>query len=472
MSLLRLTTPLSFREVHVKRHIFLACVCVLLVTSGLGQTPDASPTVVSEERELNYSEPLTLPMPMKSVQAPLTVSSENQRSNILSGGFQLGSAFNDNVLATPGYHVSNVSYLVIPRIEIRQTRERWGLDLAYSPALTVNQQLSEQNQTAHDLGLLLNYRLSPHVNLQLRDNFVRTNNLFSGLLGDNISPGPIQQPNPSLFVPLTDSTTNSSGADLTYRFGANSLVSAAGNYYFVNYGKVTGGSGAQYLIDSRSASATSSIAHRFSNRHWLGMSYGFQQLMFDPGSRTTVQRALLFYSYAMGSHMSLSFWAGPQYSTTHGNSVVVTGSGDVLSYAGSSKWSPGGGAQLEWQGSHTAFRAGYLRQISDGGGLAEAVITQQVDVQLQRQLGTRWSATTEVGYATNHPLQRNPLSADFNSLRGNAGIEYKLTESVGLSLFYGRQQQRYEYPIFPTALSNQNRVWFTLAYYFTRPLGR
>ena len=457
----------------MKRHTILAaCAFFLLAVCSVAQTPEAAPAVASEEREIQYSEPLTLPMPMRTAQAPLAVSSENRRSNILSAGIQLGTAFNDNVLATPAYHVSNVSYLAVPRFELRQTRERWGLDLLYSPALTVNQQLSQQNQTAHSLSLLMNYGLSPHVNLQLRENLTRTNNLFSGLLDESIAPGPMQQPNPSLFVPLTDSTTNSNGADLTYRFGANSLVSASGSYYFVNYGKVAGGSGTYYLIDSRSANGSSSIAHRFSNRHWLGLSYGFQQLMFDPGSRTTVQRALLFYSYAVGTHMSLSMWAGPQYSTSQGNNVIVAGTGQVLSYGGSSKWSPGGGAQLEWQGSHTAFRAGYVRQITDGGGLAEAVMTQQVDVQFQRQLATRWSATTEVGYATNHPLQRIALSADFNSLRGNAGIEYRFSERVGLSLFYGRQQQRYEYPIFPTALSNQNRVWFSLAYTFVRPLGR
>ena len=52
---------------------------------------------------------------------PLTFSSDGERSNILNGGIQLGSGYNDNALVTADNHRSNVSVLVVPSVELRQT---------------------------------------------------------------------------------------------------------------------------------------------------------------------------------------------------------------------------------------------------------------------------------------------------------------------------------------------------------------
>jgi len=463
----------------VKHHIFfvfVAIAAVFLVTVGWGQdghTVPASPLGPElSYPELPYTVVLTPPTPVNGVQMPLTFSSEGSRSNFLSGGIQLGSGYNDNALVTPNNPVSNVSVLVLPRIEIRQNRERWNLDFAYSPGITINQNLSEQNQFAHNLGFTMNYRPSPHVNLQLRDNFAKTNNLFSGLFGNAPGPGPLQQSNSSVITPLADSTSNNGGIDLTYQLSASTLVGLSGNYYFVNYGSVSGAPGASGFIDSRSPSTGGFYAHRFSNRHWVGATYNFQQLMFDPGGRTVIHGALGFYSLILGSHMSLSLWAGPQYSTTFVSNVLVPQPTAGGTLALPSQWSPAGGAMFDWQGSHTSLHAGYSRQISDGGGLAEAVNLQEVDAEFRRRLTARWTASAGVAYARNNPLHKVSATAPLRSFQGNAGIEYRLTDSLGVSVFYGRQQQRYEYPLLPVATANQNRVWFSLSYTFVRPLGR
>ena len=213
----------------------------------------------------------------------------------------------------------------------------------------------------------------------------------------------MQQSNPSVITPLANSTSNNSGLGLTYQFSASSLVGMSGNYYFVNYGSLAGTPGTSGFIDSRSASAASFYAHRFSNRHWLGATYNFQQLMFNPGGRTTIHRVLGFYSLTVGSHMTLSFWAGPQYSTSFiSNVLVLQPTGRMLALP--SQWSPAAGAMFDWQGSHTSLHAGYSQQISDGGGLAEAVTIKQVDAEISRRLATRWTATSGSAYARNNPL--------------------------------------------------------------------
>jgi len=457
----------------MKRHIFFVFVAIagfFLVTVGWGQDEHTVPASALGP-ELPYTVVLTPPTPVNSVQMPLRFSSEGSRSNFLSGGIQLGSGYNDNALVAASDHISNVSVSIVPRIEIRQNRERWNLDFAYSPGITINQNLSEQNQFAHSLSFATNYRLSPHVSLQLRDNFAKTNNLFSGLFGNTPGPGPLQQSNSSVITPLADSTSNNSGLDLTYQLSASTLVGVSGNYYFVNYGSVPGTPGASGFIDSRSPSAAGFYAHRFSNRHWVGATYNFQQLMFDHGGRTTIHRVLAFYSLTLGPHKALSVWAGPQYSTTYVSNVLAPQS-TAGSLALPSQWSPAGGVVFDWQGTHTSLEAGYSRQISDGGGLAEAVTSQQAHAELRRRLTARWSATAGVAYARNTPLQTTSATAPLRSLQGNAGIGYRLTDNLGMDVLYGRQQQRYEYALLPSATANQNRVGFSLSYRFVRPLGR
>jgi hypothetical protein len=456
----------------VKRHIvfFSAISAVLLLTFGWGQDAHTIPASAIGP-EMPYTEVLTPPPPVNNVQMPLAFSSDGERSNILSGGIQVGSGYNDNALVTPADHISNVSVAIVPRIEIRQNRERWSLDFAYSPGATINQNLGEQNQFAHSLSFTTNYRLSPHVTLQLRDNFAKINNLFSGLFGSTAGPGPLQQSNSSVITPLADSTSNNTGLGVTYQFSASSLIGVSGNYYFVNYGTVASTPGTSSFIDSRSASAASFYAHRFSNRHWVGATYDFQQLMFDPGGRTTIHRILAFYSLTLGSHMTLSLWAGPQYSTSFIINVLVL-QPSTGTFALPSQWSPAGGAMFVWQGSHTSLHAGYSQQISDGGGLAEAVTMQQGDAEIRRRLAARWTARVGGAYARNNPLHTVSASAPLRSFQGNAGIEYRLTDNLGASFSYGRQQQRYEYALLPSATANQHRVWFSLSYDFARPLGR
>jgi hypothetical protein len=170
--------------------------------------------------------------------------------------------------------------------------------------------------------------------------------------------------------------------------------------------------------------------------------------------------------------MTLSVWAGPQYSTTFiGNGLVAQPTAGGTS-ALPSQWSPTAGVMYSWKGSRTSLHAGYSRLISDGSGIAEAVTSQQADAEFKRMLAARWATTAGVVYARNNPLHTVSATAPLRSFQGNAGIEYRLTDNLGMNILYGRQQQQYEYSLLPSATASQNRVWFSLSYNFARPLGR
>lgn len=459
--------------------IFIGFVCLFLAETGWGQDVHTTPApalgseVPLTYAELPYSEPLTPPMPVSGLEMPLRFTSETERSNFVMGSLQFGVGYDDNVRGTPTGQIGDASYLVLPSIDISQTRERWNWNFGYRPGFTMNQRVTELNQATQALNLLFAYRLSPHVTAQVREDFAKTNSLFSGLLGTTpaAAPGLLQQPNSSVITPLADQTHNTSGLDLTYQFGASSLVGANGNFYFINYDQPTGSRGSTSgLVDTRSWGGNGFYAHRFANRHWTGFTYNFQRLTFDPGDRTDVNRLLFFYSISTGSHIAFSVWAGPEQAASYLPALTTSPAGTAASQA---MWNVAGGADLSWEGRRTSFRAGYLHQTTDGGGLAQAVNLQQVHGEFHERLSARVTASLSLGYAKNDPLNSSASGIkSYRSWIGTGGFEYRATERLSLGLQYGRNQLRYEYVLPPAVSPYRNRAWFSISYSFLRPLGR
>jgi hypothetical protein len=457
----------------VNRHLIPISIFLLLLAAGSwAQEPSANPPQTGQGAELPYTEVLTPPMPVSGVRMPLTFAGEVARSNFVTGGVQLSAAYDDNILFRRDHHIGDASYLFAPSLEIGQSRARWQWSFGYSPGFTVNQRFSERNQAAHSLHLLTGFRPSPHVSLQLHNNFEKTNTLFSDLIGNPEAPGPgaLQQPNVSLVTPLANLTSNSSGLDLTYQFSPSSMVGASGGYSFRNYGSLAGTTTSYGLFDSRSWMTDGFYAHRFANRHWTGFSYNFQRLMFDLGSRTDVNRILWFYSAPISSHMTISIWAGPEYSKSLAPLTIFPSSPGVLfSHSG---WAGAGGVSWIWQGSRTSFRLGYTQQTSDGGGWAEAVRMQSAEGELRRQLAAKWALSVGGTYGKNDPLRATSAIRALRSWMANGGFDYQMRDNLGLGLRYGRDQLSYAYPGLRSSWGNRNRVSFSLSYSFTRPLGR
>lgn len=435
-----------------------------------GQDGHTAP-IAGLDTEIPYTSVLTPPKPITGLQAPPMFSSESPRSNFVMGSLQIDTGYDDNVLMTPSNPISDVGYLMLPRIKIGQTRERWNLNFEYGLGFTINQQVAERNQTAQNLQVLFAYRLSPHVTAQIHENFEKANSLFSDRLGGTpiAGPGPLQQPNAFLARPLSDRTANTTGLDLTYQFSASSLVGASGDFYFVRYNTPADSTSQSNLINSSSSGGSAFFAHRFSGQHWAGIVYDFQRLLFDPGNPTDVNRTLLFYSISAGSHVTFSVWAGPERtaSVIPNTLVPVTGTTSLQV-----RWGVAEGADLSWQGKRTNAHLGYLRQTSDGGGLAQAVNLQQINANIQKRLTDRWTATAALGYAKNDPLNLANGSTPYHTWLGHVGVDYLPTKNLTGGLRYGRDQLEYTYSASPAVSSSRNRVWVSVSYSLSRPLGK
>jgi hypothetical protein len=387
------------------------------------------------------------------------------RSNYLRGGLMFSTAYDsDATTGTNGQPISDVSYSIFPTISLDQTRSRLHWVFNYTPGFTFYQKTSSLNQADQNLGVNLSYRLSPHVTLNVRDSFQKTSNVLNQPISDLSNPvsGGVTTPNNSVIAPIADTLTNNANVSLTYQFSANGMVGASGmftNLHYPNEDQVPG------LSDSSSRGGSAFYNHRLSKMHYIGATYQYQMFLAYPTvgqSETQTNTFYGFYTIYLKPTLSVSFFAGPQYSNTQQVGVPTT-----------TGWSPAGGASMSWQGKLTSFAASYSHSINSGSGLSGAVEADTAAASFRRQL-TRWlSMSLGGGYANNDVLQAFPtLNNGGQTIQANASVQRQIGEHFNVQAQYTHLHQTYDQIAAISSVPNRNRVAVMIAYQFSRPLGR
>jgi hypothetical protein len=391
------------------------------------------------------------------------VAPESQeRSNFLRGGVVFTTAYSDNVLgSTTGSPVSDVSYSVWPTLAVDQTTSRLHWDLNYAPGFTFYQHTSSRNETDQNAALDFQYRLSPHVTVAARDTFLKSSNFFNqpDLASAGAVSGGAQGPNQSVIAPIADRLGNFGTAGITYQFSASDMIGGSGTFSRLTYPNPTE---VQGLNDSSSQAASGFYSHRVSRIHYVGATYQYQRLMSYPTgstSETQTQAVLFFYTVYPMPGFSLSLFGGPQYSNTTDPPFS------------SRRWTPAAGASLNWQAHFTALAASYVHVISGGGGLDGAVQLDSANASVRLQFSRALSAGVSGSYTNNNVLVASSLS-DGHSISGTASVQRQFGERLNLQLGYTRLHQIYSNVAVLTENPNTNRVFVSLSYQFSKPLGR
>lgn len=411
----------------------------------------------------------------------LEYSSELTRSNYIRGGLGFTTTYDDNVLNTSDNTLSDVSYAILPHIELDQTRGRLKWMLDYSGGVTLNQRLTSRNQGSHNAGLKFDYRLSPHVTLRLTDRFTDTTSFFTtdnNFFGTPTG-GVLQSPNSSLITPLARQLGNFSEAGLDYQLGAGTIVGGSGSYYFTHFSDVTDGTGnSNSLLNTKSAQAQGYFNHRLTARNWGGLTYRFQRLTFGSGINQTIAHSILYYhTIYLQPTMTLSLFAGPEYTDVSSQTVTQVIQLPFILVTSTpvdhQSWSASGGATFAWQGRHTSMQAGFVRRVNDGGGVLGAVRMNSVDVAARRQLSAVSNLLVGATYAVNDSIDFTTTpGSSIRGASGRIGYERLLAHNLNLAFGYARENQNQKSTGVPAADINHNRGWITLSYDFSRPLGR
>jgi hypothetical protein len=416
---------------------------------------------------------MNIPMPLSADGPSLGFTSELQRSNFLNGGISIGSTFDDNVLNSSSNRLSNFAYSATPYIALNQTRARLNWTLNYMAGFTMNQRYSSLNQSSQDIGFSGAYRLAPHADLRVTDTFLRTSGFFDQVNQNPAIPtsGILDRPNQSLILPLSKQTANTSTAELDYQFSGNSMVGASGTFYFSHFRDTPV---AFTLVDTQSVGAQAFYNYRLSTRNMIGLTYRFQRLSFSPIANSALVHTLLYvYTLTLKPNVSLSLFAGPQYTDTQAeifpNPALGIAGNEVLAQR---NWSGSGGGSFNWNGQRASVVAEFIREVTDGGGLLGVVRGNIADAGIRRQVSHSWGASLGIGYATNQSLiTLANLQSHLRTATASIALDRSIGGHVGLRLGYARNyQQEYSGPAFGNI--NHNRAWASIGYNFSRPLGR
>jgi hypothetical protein len=475
----------------IRRRLFLAWMVAGLQTLSVGQsnTPVATPAQTPVDNSTARTAPAPAVSGLAGMQADVATEdsssslpqipsllggvgispaflSEMERSNYLRGGVNVGATYDDNPLMLPNGGVGNLSGSIFPNVRIEESTSRLRWMLGYAGGLTINQRFTEQNQGSHSLIFDSQYRLSPHVNLRVAENFSITTGFFDAGTGTDLvaSAG---GPNTSLITPLATERMNSTTVEMNYHFALNDLIGGSGAFNDTHFSNSATGTPLP-LTNTQSESGSAFWLHRLVGPNWGGVSYRFDRISFD-GGETRAHSFFAVDTMNLSKRVTLTGFIGPQYIENQG---VAPGGTQPAPNA----WSVAGGAEAGWRDEHTSVSGGYSRTISDGGGLFGAVRLENVHGSLRQQLTPGWAAAVNAGYGRNEALTVPPSSIHVTSV--GFTLERNVGKSLGLRMGYAHDfQQQFGVPG-PTPASpletfdaSRNRVFVTLSYQWAKPLG-
>ncbi|MGP0020227.1 MAG: hypothetical protein ACLPHP_16775 [Candidatus Sulfotelmatobacter sp.] len=436
-------------------------------------TSPNTPANADTSVNLDSSEiPMLTPPPVSGQSYPVAPVSQ-ERSNYLRGGVTFTSAYSDNVLGSTSASskpVSDVSYSVWPTLALDETTTRLHWTVNYAPGFTFYQRTSARNEQDQNASISFQYRLSPHVTFSAVDSFQKSSNVFNqpDLASAGAVSGGAQGDNFSVIAPIADQLHNFGTLGITYQFAANAMIGAGGifaNLHYPNQAQVPG------LFDSESQGGSGFYAYRISAVHYLGISYQYQRLLSFPTqgqNETQTDSVFPFYVFSPSKRFSVSMFGGPQYSDIQFN-VGTT------NQTGSRSWTPAGGASINWQGQFTSLAVSYTHTIASGGGLIGAVEMNAANASIRQQIAKALTASLSGGYFQNTVLGNLPQvvagSTNGHSISGTAALQRMFGEHLNVQLGYTRIHQTYNVAAISTT-PDTNREFVSLAYQFSRPLGR
>jgi len=438
------------------------CVVVLAISSLWAQNESTPEPALSGETDR-----MSTPPPVSGLAYPVLVG-DQERSNYLRGGLAFTSAYTDNALGGVMDHpISDISYSVAPYVALDETTTRLHCLLTYAPGFTFYQRTSARNEADQNASIEVEYRLSPHVTFSAVDGFQKSSNVFNqpDLAGAGAVSGGIDSANFSVIAPIADRLSNTGTVGIADQLSFNSMVGASGTFSNLHYPDPSQVPG---LYDAGSQSGLAFYSLRFARGQYVGATYQYQRLLSYPTSgnnETQTHAMLFFYTIQPDPRFSLSFFGGPQYSDTV--------SAPEFHVVPSHSWQPAGGASFNWQSRLSNFALGYTHIVAGGSGLVGAVQMDSATASFRQQIARRFSAGVAGGYTQNNVIGGFIAAiASGHSISAGAYLQRQFGEHLNAQAGYTRLHQSYSNITVFATTPDTNREYVSLAYQFSRPLGR
>jgi len=458
----------------MKLQFGLFLVIAALLTAPLAWSQSGS----SDSSQSGSAEPAQQPGPAAGPQPvfthpedrpPFALLGEVTEHNYVTLGLGITSAWDSNAAAFSYQPYSQTTFIFSPSLQLRQTHPTLTWYVGAYGGLTTSTIQGYYNTSNPSANAGFLWQIDKHWQLNVSDNYMYSYDPFQQYLVLSNAPT-YNQPNPTIYVPLTTTEANYGNADLTYQINAKDSLTFTGTESF-----------RRYLHNTYSAYNLSSwggvgvYQHMFSAKLSVGGAYSFTSLDFGHGqSRSGISMIQAFAQYQLGPHMYVSGWVGPEYTTTKNLvPILCDPQGCFIEIKHNSSWDDSFGGNFGWNGQRNAFSAGGFKSISDGGILLGVVQLYQFNGNFTRQLNPRWSANLGLLYGNNAGYSTAFHFRHLNSFTGNVGFNRQLTPTLSASLMYLRYWETQKNIIGAAAPKwTDNRIQFTLQYLWGHSLGR
>src|SRR6185312_11698390 len=140
--------------------IYLGFMLLIAVPAFPQAISPVNPSPIQKENQM------ATPPPISNQAYPTIVNSE-VRSNYVSGGMSFTSTYIDNLYPGAGNSsISEITYSILPTINLDQTTSRRHATISYSPGFTFYQPTSALNEVNQNANLAYHVRVTPHSTIR------------------------------------------------------------------------------------------------------------------------------------------------------------------------------------------------------------------------------------------------------------------------------------------------------------------
>jgi hypothetical protein len=401
---------------------------------------------------------------------PVTrLRSDAESTNLLVLKLSASAIADDNNNNSAVHPVGGSQYYLAPALALQQSRSHLNWNLAYKPGVRFYVPSTvRRDQFSQLFGGTLHYDVSKRFSIGLRQDYLRTDDPFQQLGQGTQQPdiGILNRPG-TVISPKQGYSSLLSEADLHYRLAKHTQLGINGLFTQTQYDHHQGHN--ENFINSRINSESAFLSHQITARQSIGMQYQLLNMAFRGDSRTLSHGVYLFDQIAVRPHITLSVFAGPQYSRIHNQEIVNLVFLIVRVPVSRTLWSPAAGATFSWSGERFAVEAEAVRRVADGHGLQTTVEMNSGTLNIRKTLARRWEGSLSAEI-TQDTLLGASGNGKLRMVNVGAGISHELAHKMWARLSYHRMKRTGGN--LPSGLGNHNRLTLTLERDFNWPLGR
>lgn len=408
---------------------------------------------------------MATPPPVSGQAYPTEVGAET-RSNYLHGTVSYQTAYIDNLYAGSGEApLGETTFSIRSTISLDQTSARQHRTLSYSPGFTFYQPTSELNETDQSAMVGYMFRPTPHTSFNASDSLIKSSNTFSaaGAGANGGVSGSTPSFVPGVIAPFADHLTNNAGAQFSLQYSPVAMIGASGSLMELHYPNSSEATG---LYDSDERGGSAFFNRRISATQYTGVTYQYSRVLAFPlnaQSETLTHTIDGFFSFDPEPGLSISISGGMQHYELTETSFPNTGA-----------WGPTVTASMGWQATHMSAAVSYSHAVTGGGGLLGAFKSNSANASMRWQVTRSWTIGARGSYAINKSV--SPLTffaaEGGHSIAAMATIEHPLSSQLNLDFEYDRLHQSYSGITAISNNPNSDREMISLAWQFTRPLGK